>query len=268
MRSRGDAMGKVIIGDATLYLADCREVLPTLQIVDCVITDPPYESEAHTLQRRVKRETVENGKRRISVEPLPFSSIDADLRNFVSQHIARISQGWALVFCQVEGVLPWKDSLESFGAKYKRTMVWVKPDAMPQFSGDRPGMGYESIVAAWCVSGRSAWNGGGRVGVFTCNKNDGSGPAPHPTTKPRRLMSELVSFFSNPDDVILDPFMGSGTTGVSALKQGRKFIGIEVNQDYFATACRRIEEASRHLTLLSFSKETPRAQQGALPGLL
>ena len=260
-------MKAVTIGNATLYCGSCEDVLPTLQPVDCVITDPPYESDAHTLQRRVLRETIGKNKRLVSSEPLPFTSIDAELRTSVSQHIGLLSRGWVLVFCQVEGVLPWKDALEAAGAKYKRTMVWVKPDAMPQFSGDRPGIGYESIVAAWCASGRSKWNGGGRTGVFTFNKNDGKGKAPHPTTKPRPLMSELVRLFSNEGDTILDPFMGSGTTGVAAVGLERKFIGIELDPTYFDIACQRLEDASRNLSLFSMCKQSPRPEQTTLPGM-
>ena len=144
----------VTIGDCTLYRGDCRDVLPALQPVDCVITDPPYESDAHTKQHRVTR----NG---ITTEPLPFAQMDYGLRDAAAKEIVRLSNGWALVFCQVEAVTLWRDVLASHGATYKRSMVWVKPDGMPQFSGDRPGMGYESIVASWCVSGRSTWNGGG-----------------------------------------------------------------------------------------------------------
>lgn len=85
--------------------------------------------------------------------------------------------------------------------------------------------------------------GGGRHGVFTFNKSHGGGKAPHPTTKPLPLMRELVSLFTADRDVILDPFMGSGTTGIACAKMGRKFIGIEIDEKYFDIACRRIEEA-------------------------
>jgi site-specific DNA-methyltransferase (adenine-specific) len=73
----------------------------------------------------------------------------------------------------------------------------------------------------------------------------------HPTQKPEWLMDEWVSLFSNPDDVVLDPFMGSGTTGVSAVRLGRKFIGVEVNPDYFAMARLRIENAQRQERLFA-----------------
>lgn len=226
----------VIIGDATLYLGDCLEILPTLGPVDAVVTDPPFEVEAHTLQRRVKR----GGK--CENEALPFGAMSDAIRLASAKEIVSRSQTWAIVFCQSEAVSAWRDALVESGADYKRSMVWIKPDGMPQYSGDRPGMGYESMVAVWCGVGRSYWNGGGRHGVFIVNKNDGNGqPAPHPITKPIRLMADLVSLFSNQSDTILDPFMGSGTTGVACAKLGRKFIGIEIEPRYFDIACERIQ---------------------------
>jgi site-specific DNA-methyltransferase (adenine-specific) len=240
----------------TLYCGDCREILPTLGKVDAVVTDPPYEDEAHTLQRRVRRNG--GGCRR---EPLPFASIDPEVRAEVSSHIASICDGWALAFCQAEAVSDWRDAFENAGSSYKRSMVWIKPDGMPQYSGDRPGMGYESIVAVWCGLGKSTWNGGGRRGVFTFNKNDNDGKAnPHPTTKPIGLMRELVSLFSNGSDVVLDPFMGLGTTGIAAVKLGRKFIGIEIDEGYFDIACRRISEALKQPDLF-VEWPAPPAQQ-------
>lgn len=138
----------------------------------------------------------------------------------------------------------WAESLKAGGAVVRRIGVWIKPDAMPQFTGDRPGMGYESLVFAH-AKGRSKWNGGGRVGVFTHCKNDGPGAAPHPTTKPLALMLELVELFTDPGDLVLDPYAGSGTTGVACLRLGRRFIGIERDEKFAAVALERLEaEAS------------------------
>lgn len=85
--------------------------------------------------------------------------------------------------------------------------------------------------------------GGGQHGVFTFNKNDGVGSAPHPTTKPTNLMCKLVQLFTLPQEEVLDPFMGSGTTGVACVRLDRRFVGIEINQKYFEVACSRIELA-------------------------
>jgi len=239
-------MKPVIIGDATLYLGDCMDILPTLDKVDCVITDPPFEAEAHTLQRRVKRGTHSVGiddrnalLQPLSFEPLSFEPLSFEQRNLYGAQIAKLTKSWAIVFCQCEASQLWRTELEPL--TYKRTAVWIKPDAMPQYSGDRPGMGYESIVCCH-VKGRSKWNGGGRVGVFTHNKNSG-GKHEHETQKPVSLMKELVSLFTDVGKTILDPFMGSGTTGVAAIQLGRKFIGIEREPKYFDIACKRIEQA-------------------------
>jgi DNA modification methylase len=71
----------------------------------------------------------------------------------------------------------------------------------------------------------------------------------HPTEKPRRLMAEIIADFTKPEQTILDPFMGSGTTGVAAVQLGRNFIGIEQSPEYFEIACERIDQAQRQLTL-------------------
>ena len=235
------------IGNAVLYLGDCIDVLPTLEKVDAVITDPPYEEEAHTLQRRTNGRKSEEGlyHRELLSDPLDFPPITEEQRQTLSRESARLSSGWILVFCQAESVYLWKQRLLDAGAKYKRSMVWIKPDALPQMSGDRPAMGYESIVAAWGGEGKSIWNGGGRRGVFTFNKSNGIGKNLHQTQKPVPLMIELVDLFSNPDETILDPFMGSGTTGVACMNLGRKFIGVEIEERYFNIACERIDQAQK-----------------------
>ena len=99
-------------------------------------------------------------------------------------------------------------------------------------------MGYETILAMH-VRGKSEWNGGGRSSVFIHNKNSG-GPHEHPTMKPERLMTELISLFSVEGGIVLDPFLGAGTTALVALKAGRDFVGIELNAEYVAMAEKRI----------------------------
>lgn len=227
--------------------ADCREVLPSMpdKSVAHVVTDPPYEAEAHTSHRRVKRNGSDAGERwgngdsrEAMIEALGFDPITAEDRGAVALEIARLSSRWSVVFCQVEAGQLWRVALETGGHVYRRSCVWVKPDAQPQFSGDRPGMGYETIVVAH-AKGRCAWNGGGKVGVFTHVKNTPGG-SDHPTTKPVPLMLELVELFTDPDELVLDPFAGSGTTGVACLRLGRRFIGIERDAKYHAVAVERL----------------------------
>lgn len=242
---------ETIAEGVTLYLGDCREILPSLGMVDAAITDPPYEREAHDPGRRLNGRTIELKDRRIreiDAAPLDFEAMTPELRSAISLEIGRICGGWVIVFCQAEAVQTWRESLEAAGVAYRRPMIWVKPDSAPQLSGDRPAMGYESIVAAWAGAGRSQWNGGGRRGVFTYNKHDpgfghGGSTNEHHTRKPLVLMQELVNLFTNRGHTILDPFMGSGTTGVAAVKMGRLFTGIELEQRYFDIARRRIDDA-------------------------
>jgi DNA modification methylase len=227
---------KVQIGDCTLYLGDCLEVMPTLDKVNHIISDPPYEKEAHRPDRRVQNK---NG---LIAGALSFEKITDDIRENVCFLASDIINGWFIAFCQAEGVAPWRDCIEAANMKYKRPMIWIKPDGMPQFNGQCAGMGYESMVSAWAGKGRSYWNGGGRHGVFTFPKDEGVKPV-HETQKPIKLMLELTQLFTNEQETILDPFMGSGTTGVACAKLGRKFIGIELDEDYFNIACERIKKA-------------------------
>ena len=233
-----------------LHTGDCLDWHTGLsmlgdQSVDHVITDPPYEAEAHTLQRRTKvggwRAAAARGEADgvARPAPLPFDAISPWQRWLTGLHIARITRRWALVFCQVEASHLWKRALKVGGLDYVRTMVWIKPGAQPQFSGDRPGMGYESIVVGH-RPGRKRWNGGGKVGVFThppVRTADGSF---HPTTKPLPLMRELVELFTDEDELICDPFAGSGSTGVAACMLGRSFVGWELSEEYAEIARRRL----------------------------
>jgi site-specific DNA-methyltransferase (adenine-specific) len=233
---------------------DCLRWLQSTpsQSIDHCITDPPYEAEAHTLQRRVRRGP---GDRNAKVEPLAFPPITNEMRVDVSRHIARITRRWAVIFCQVEAVLSWRDALVSAGMSYRRTCVWIKPDGMPQLTGDRPGMGYESIVVCH-ARGASRWNGGGRVGVFSHNKShadgrDQSGRNAHPTTKPLPLMLELVELFTDPGETVMDPFAGSGTTGVAFVLTGRHFTGCEIDPTFAELARDRLRAARNNSSLVA-----------------
>ncbi len=233
----------VTIGAATLYLGDCLTLLPEIGAVDHIISDPPYEAVMQNKWGVLSRNAPSS---HVQYDEIGFDAIDA-IRGDVARLCVSASRGWAIFFCMAEGVRAWRDELEAAGARYKRAMVWIKPDAMPQFNGQGPSTGHEMMVSAWCGDGCSSWNGGGRPGVFSYNKNTAN--SVHPTQKPLPLMKQLVHLFSNPDQTVLDPFMGSGTTGVACVEQGRKFIGIEANPDHFKAACKRIEDAQRQSDL-------------------
>lgn len=229
---------KEIIGDCTLYLGSCLDILPQIDPVSHVICDPPFEAEAHRDIRRTHK-SIKSG---VSAG-LGFSAITEDMRNLLAKWGTKNTSGWCIYFCQVEAVSIWRDAIESYNGKYKRACVWIKPDSSPQFNGQMPAQGYESIVCQWAGEGHSRWNGGGRRGVFSHNTNNPDREGTHPTEKPISLMKELVILFTNLGDVVCDPCMGSGTTGVACAKMRRKFIGIEIDPTYFDIACKRIEDA-------------------------
>jgi site-specific DNA-methyltransferase (adenine-specific) len=119
---------------------------------------------------------------------------------------------------------------------------------MPQMSGDRPSQGAEGVAVMHAVGQRMKWNGNGSPAVWTHAQMKGFlGTPVHPTQKPIPLMMDLVRLFSNEDECIIDPFAGSGSTGVAAVKMGRRFIGVEIDEGYAAVARRRIGEAADHL---------------------
>ncbi len=245
-----------VIGDATLYMGDCREVLPTLGAVDHVICDPPYEEIMHAAKGSAARRIRTDG--RDEIKALDFQSIDS-IRDEVARLIAEVCEGWALIFCAPEGVGRWADAINATPAKYKRACVWIKPDSTPQLNGQGPAMGAENFVAAWCGQGYATWNRGGKRGVYTHLTNPPDREGSHPTEKPLRLMTDLITDFTKPGQLICDPFMGSGTTGVACLMHGRRFIGIEQSEKWFDLACRRIEQANRQPRL--FAEPAAKPQQ-------
>jgi site-specific DNA-methyltransferase (adenine-specific) len=231
------------IGRATLYLGDCREVIASLDSVDHVISDPPYEDELHGAIGKIRRN---DGREMIT--DLGFDGINS-IRTDISQICVEKSSGWIILFTLAEGVRAWRDDIQAAGAKYDTCLAWIKPDAAPRFNGQGAARGFECAVTAWCGTGYRCWNGGGKRGVYTHLVNGPERDGRHPTEKPRRLMAEIVADFTKPDQTILDPFMGSGTTGVAAVQLGRNFIGVEQSPEYFEIACERIDKAQRQLSL-------------------
>lgn len=235
---------EVLAEGITLYLGDCREVIPTLEPVHHAIFDPPYEKHMHEAKRGKK---VYGAQRRIRLDghanppSVDFASIDG-MRETVTSALLQVTRKWFVAFCTPEGVAPWRDAIEAAGARYKRACIWVKPDSAPQFNGQGPAMGAECFVTAWCGLGFSIWNGGGGRNVFTHLTNQSDRHGEHPTEKPVSLMCEIIEKFTNPGDIVLDPFMGSGSTGVAAVRLGRAFIGIEKDPKYFGIAHQRISD--------------------------
>lgn len=232
----------------TIYCGNNRDFYSRIPTVQAVITDPPYGAEVHS-KDKVGRDLSGT----VTSVPIPFDQLTNQDSTCLGEFLRDRVEGWSLVFCQTEQINEWRSELEGERCRYYRPMMWIKTNARPNFSGNGPGVGHETIQAYWCGVAKQKWNGGGALGVFHHYNRFREGA--HPTEKPVSLMKDLVRYFTNPGDTIFDPFMGAGATGVAALELGRNFIGIEQNETYYAEAERRLIEASRPGLVIPESQE-------------
>lgn len=204
------------IGAATLYCGDCREILPTLGKVDAVVTDPPYgigvcgkEGGVTSLKSGAK----DYGPQDWDAEPIGKAEIDLLLSSSFSQII-------------------WGGNY--FSSHLPDSQCWLVWD---KINGE--GFSLADVELAWASPNKAA-----RMFRKSRTATFGEGKE-HPTQKPIALMKWCISHLPDPSETILDPFMGSGTTGVAAVLMGKSFIGIEREPKYFDIACKRIEDAQR-----------------------
>jgi DNA modification methylase len=232
-----------------LHHGKAEDVLPNLAAVDHFIADPPYSQHVHGAARSRVMSANDRGGRygadlRRNVD-LGFAHLSDELRTYLAEEAARLTRRWVLVFSDTEGAHLWADELEAAGLDYVRTGAWIKRGSTPQFSGDRPATGHESITICH-PKGRKRWNGGGGHAVWDVpivlnrSRSDKSERV-HPTQKPLVLMGQLVQQFTDVGDVILDPTAGSGTTGLAAKRLGRKAILIEQMEEHCEAAALRLQ---------------------------
>ena len=203
-------------GRVTLYRGDCREILPTLGKVDAVVTDPPYGINENS------RKVASRGK---LAAPKDYGEFKWDAAPIDSSTVALLqaSSRWQIIF----------------GGNYFTLgptscwLVWDKQNGTNDFS---------DCELAWTnlqkAVRRIYWRWNGMI-------RRGDDVREHPTQKPEGVMKWCIEHLPDGVETICDPFMGSGTTGVAAVKLGRKFIGIEIDARYFDIACRRIEDAAK-----------------------
>jgi site-specific DNA-methyltransferase (adenine-specific)/modification methylase len=220
------------IGNATLMLGDCLDIMPTLGKVDAVVSDPPYgigyqhsgggdvtglNNSANSAKRLMKRPK----KDKIFGDDKPFHpSI------ILSLNLPTILWGG-----------------NHFASRLPDSGGWLIWDKSQQGKWEK--VSFSHCELAWTNTRnttrihRQVWMGVVRSG------EENSTFVIHPTQKPVALMRWCINHLPHDAQTILDPFMGSGTTGVAAVQMGRKFIGIEREPKYFAIACSRIEKAQR-----------------------
>lgn len=209
-----------------LLHGDCLELMKTIpdNSIDMVLTDPPYGMAFQSNYRKEKYSKIKNDS---SVEWLDEFSSEA--YRVAADNTAHY------VFCSYHHIDKFKFSLEKY-FKIKNILVWEKNNtSMGDLKGDfAPKI--EFII--FLQKGRKLINGKRDPNIFKFKR---TGNKYHPTEKPVDLLEYLLSKFSSENDSVLDPFMGSGSTGVACKNLSRKFIGIEMDSNYFAIAKDRID---------------------------
>lgn len=239
---------KEVLDDCTLYLGDCLDILPTLEKVDAVITDPPFSSGARTDAGKSVRGAMVRGAK---WQADWFSHDNMATHGFLTlmRLLGRAIIEQSNVGARSHWFIDWRmypnlyGALESCGWVVKNLVVWDKKHF---------GMGtnyrnqHELILYAEKGDTEFPTHSTGNVIQFprVDNKN-------HPTEKPVGLIEKILEASTSDADLILDPFMGSGTTGVACVNLGRKFIGIEIEEKYFNIACERIRAAQAQLRLFA-----------------
>lgn len=239
------------IGGATIYLGDAREILPELGAVDLVVTDPPYSSGgAHRSDRNLSTASKYRLGGTEKTDP-DFSGDSRDQRaltlwcsDWMAQCLRITRRGGALLcFIDWRNLPTIIDASQVGGWVYRGLIPWNKTESA------RPNRGWfraqcEYIVTASAgplACGVAAGDGDPcSAGFFTMPVSGAE--KEHITAKPLALMIDLLRTRGD-WETVLDPFMGSGTTGVAALRLGKRFVGIECEPAYFDIARRRLEEA-------------------------
>jgi site-specific DNA-methyltransferase (adenine-specific) len=253
------------IGDATLYLGDCRDVLAGIadELVDMVWTDPPYGHSNHDGDFNARL----NDHR--GIESAPIANDDADsMRAVVDAMLteaARVLRADCCCCCCGGGgprpTFAWvAERMDRAGLSFFHSVIWDKVN---------PGLGWryrrqhEMVMVSHRSGGKLLWANNSRATPNIFSLMPGRNRQ-HPNEKPLGLVDHFISLHSTKGQTVLDPFMGSGTTGVSCANLGRKFIGIEIETKYFDIACRRIAEAYAQPRL--FAEPTPKPVQTTLLG--
>jgi len=240
------------IGNATLYLGDCLEILPTLGKVDAVITDPPYSSGGQFRSDRTQKTSTKyvNSDSLFTARD-EFSGDNRDQRAFLAwstmwfSKLLQISNDGAIccAFTDWRQLPTMTDAVQCGGWVWRNIATWWKPAVRMQRG--RFSSSAEYVVYSSHGSPMEGEKSPQNVLQFAPVGGDDK---EHMAEKPVALLEAIVGL-SSVTATVIDPFMGSGTTGVACMNLGRKFIGIEIEQKYFDIACRRIDDAQRQSRL-------------------
>lgn len=237
------------IGEAEIYLGDAVETMERLRrqdrFVDAIITDPPYCSgsvgEAQRTAAKGQGLRSENIRRLgwFVGDNMGTAGLIFLLRSMAFHGLEILNpEGSLLVFCDWRMVPNLAPAIESAGLRYQNMVVWDKGHM-----GMGQGFRAQHEIILHYTAGSPKYHDLGTANVLKAGRVSAD-EREHQTQKPMDLMEKLMRVVCPVGGTVLDPFMGSGATGCAALKTGRKFIGVERDEDHFAVALRRITEVA------------------------
>jgi len=266
-----------VIGDCTLYLGDCLEILPLLGNVDAVVTSPPYNQMTGLLRppsgswakRDFGRSFVENWQSKGYTDDLPEDAYQ-NAQNAIFEAIRQSCSENASLFYNHQ--IRWRDGVmlhpavwfQPNGWKPRAEVIWDRGGGM-MFNA-RMFCRFDERILWFTAGSQWKWNQS-HVGLGTIWRIAREQNKEHPVAFPVELPMNCIGAATEPGDIVLDPYAGSATTGVACVKLGRKFIGIEISEDYFEIACRRIEKAYSQPDLFIPSERKPDPETLLFPGM-
>lgn len=224
-----------VIGQATLYLGDCRRILPALGKVDHILTDPPYSEGLHANYNSTA-ETL--GDR----TALDYKALTLEDVTELAALFHEASEGWVAWMCDHDLSAPIKRAMAAHGRAVFTPVPFVHPGRSARLSGDGPSSWTDYIMVSRTAKLKK-W--GTLPGAYLATK--GWNDKARVGGKPTHLMRLLVRDYTRSGELVCDPFMGAGTTGIACNEVGRRFIGIEIDPAAFEVSCERIRAGLRQV---------------------
>lgn len=233
-----------MIIDTTLYNSDCFSVLRTMpdDTIDLILTDPPY-----LISRKTNFSNGGGNEKKFGSIKMDFGGWDNeefDMKTIIA-HYKRILRygGTMIIFFDIFKMQSIYNIAVAMGFRQPRIGIWDKANAVPINASINYLSNCREYFISFTKGKKKVFNSYYDKAYYSFPIVSGRERTMHPTQKPIRLMEELIKVNSNKGDVVLDSFMGSGTTGVAAINMLRKFIGIELNPEYYSIAKARIDES-------------------------
>lgn len=278
MRDKLNSFRREEIGNCTLYLGDCRELLPLLPAVDFIFTDPPYGHNNNNGDLIHNREAALGLSPNCGSNPRPIANDGAQetaelIEWFFAQLPRLLRPGSCCCCCCCGGGGPdpqfarWSLEIDRH-LDFKQMVVW---DKGPMGMGWHYRRSYETVLVAQRKGAACKWHTESdsieniiRPGYLGIRKIIPQA-VDHPTPKPPELARHFIRLHTREGETVLDPFMGGGSTGVAAVKEGRKFVGVELDPRWFELSAKRIREAYAQPDMF-IEPQQPKAEQLSLLG--